>query len=240
MAVWLLAVWLLKDYTVPYSDQVPYYLSSSFKQVPRQRSSPSNKPFLPPSISVFLSLSLVQFGRFFHQQYLHLWSFGFPPQSSLHQVGRFFINWSLVWFPSSVFPSSSWEVFHQRHNLLRLIIFPTGLGCSHWSPGFPLQFLIIGLEGFLSGSHSSSLSTIPRSAELLSKERGNYNKVTFGAESSQSRSYVTTINYDFISSGLTSIMALGSSSSTPQSRRYIYLQVGRIFRWTCIRYDTRW
>ena len=28
---------------------------------------------------------------------------------------------------------------------------------------------------------------------------------------------------------------LGSSSSTPQNRWYIYLQVGKIFRWTCIK-----
>ena len=39
-----------------------------------------------------------------------------------------------------------------------------------------------------------------------------------------------TTNYDFTSSGLTFIMALGSSSSTPQSRRYVYLLVGRVSR----------
>ena len=36
-----------------------------------------------------------------------------------------------------------------------------------------------------------------------------YNNVTFGVESSQSRSHVTTINHNFTSSGLTSITALG-------------------------------
>ena len=58
------------------------------------------------------------------------------------------------------------------------------------------------------------------------------NNVTLGAESSQSGSHVTTTNYDFTSSDLTSITALGSSSSTPQSRRYVQRM--------CIRYGTRY
>ena len=41
---------------------------------------------------------------------------------------------------------------------------------------------------------------------------------------------MTTTNYNFTSSGLTSIIVLGSSSSTPLSRQYIYLQVERVFR----------
>ena len=49
-----------------------------------------------------------------------------------------FINWSLVRFFSSV-SLIGWEIFHQQHHSLRLISFPTGLGCSQWSPGFPLQ-----------------------------------------------------------------------------------------------------
>ena len=53
--------------------------------------------------------------------------------------------------------------------------------------------------------------------------------MTLGAESFQSVSYVTTTNHNFISSGLTFITMLGSSSSTPQSKQYVYLQVGRIF-----------
>ena len=48
----------------------------------------------------------------------------------------------------------------------------------------------------------------------------------FGAESSRSRSHITTINYDFTSSGLTSIMVLGSFSSMLQSRQYVYPQKG--------------
>ena len=43
--------------------------------------------------------------------------------------------------------------------------------------------------------------------------------MTFGVESSRSRSYVTTTNHDFTSSGLTSITVLGSFSSTLLSRR---------------------
>ena len=41
---------------------------------------------------------------------------------------------------------------------------------------------------------------------------------------------MTNSNHSFTSSDLTSIMAFGSSSSTLQSRRYVYLQVGRVFR----------
>ena len=54
--------------------------------------------------------------------------------------------------------------------------------------------------------------------------------MTFGAESSQSRSHITTTNRDFTSFGLTSITTLGSSSSTSKSRRNVYLQAGRISR----------
>ena len=61
--------------------------------------------------------------------------------------------------------------------------------------------------------------------------------MTFGAESSRSRSHVTTTKHNFSSSGLTSITAfgsitvLGSSSSTPLSRRrlvplHLYHRVG--------------
>ena len=45
------------------------------------------------------------------------------------------------------------------------------------------------------------------------------NNVTLGAESSRSGSHVTTIKHNFTSSGLTSISALSSSSSTLLSRR---------------------
>ena len=101
---------------------------------------------------------------------------------------------------------------------------------------------LIRLGGFSPGSHSSYPSTIPRSAEFASEEGGNCNNVTFRAESSQSRSHMTTTNHNLTPSSLTSITALGSSSSTPlsrwrsvpphlpQSRRYVYLQVGRLFR----------
>ena len=43
----------------------------------------------------------------------------------------------------------------------------------------------------------------------LERIRLQYNNVSFGVESSRSRSHVTTINHNFISFGLTSITALG-------------------------------
>ena len=38
---------------------------------------------------------------------------------------------------------------------------------------------------------------------------------------------MTTTNHNFTSSGLISITILGSSSSMPQIKRYVYLQVGK-------------
>ena len=162
-------------------------------------------------------MPLAKVGRFFYWQY-HSKIFWFSSHILYWVLEVFY--WLILYLVFLLsLPSLGWEVFHQRHDLLRLISFPTGLGCSHWSPGFPPQFPIIGLGGFSPGSHSSSPSTISRSAELASEEGGNCNNVTFGAESSRSRSHVTTTNHDFTSSGLTSITALGSSSSTPLSRR---------------------
>ena len=46
------------------------------------------------------------------------------------------------------------------------------------------------------------------------------NNITFGKESSRSRSHMTTTNCNFTPFGLTSITVLGFSSFTPQSRRY--------------------
>ena len=89
---------------------------------------------------------------------------------------------------------------------------------------FSFSVSLIGLGGFSPGFHSRfpfqvpfevPLQQILRSAKLASKKGGNCNNVIFGAESSQSRSHVTTTNHDFTSSGLTSATALGSSLSTP-------------------------
>ena len=66
-----------------------------------QTSPSSNKSLLSSLISVISSLSLVQVGRFFHWQYLHFMIFRFSSPSP-SSVGRFFIDWSLVRFSSSV------------------------------------------------------------------------------------------------------------------------------------------
>ena len=140
---WPLAVRLLKNYTAPYSDQVPYHLSPS-----------SNKPLLSLSISISLHQSRFFFSYpqsrlegFFIDNIYTLWSLGFFPQSP-SLIGRFFIDWFFVRFSSPVSPSSGWEVFHQQHDLLKLISFPIELGYSQWSPGFPLQSLSLGWEVF--------------------------------------------------------------------------------------------
>ena len=72
----------------------------------------------------------------------------FPQRPSINISPSTIINWSLVRFSSSV--SLHWveRFFHHWHDLLRLISFSMGLGCSHFSPGFPFQSLN-GLGGFL-------------------------------------------------------------------------------------------
>ena len=60
---------------------------------------------------------------------------------------------------------------------------------------FSSSVSLIGLRDFLPGSHS--LSIILHSAELAFKERSNYNSVSFGAKSSQSKSHMTTIIQNF-------------------------------------------
>ena len=79
-------------------------------------------------------------------------------------IFRFFPSFIVIYFKSFFYrlilflcpvfllnlPSLGWEVFHQRHDLLRLISFPTGLSCFHWSSGFPPQSPN-GLGGFLPG-----------------------------------------------------------------------------------------
>ena len=167
----------------------------------------------------------------------------------------------IYWFSSHI-SSSSLEVFYWLISLFGFLpqFLITGLGGflpAIWYsfetyqllygarifllvPWFSSSISIIGLGDFLPSSYSSSPWMIPCSAELASEKRSNCNNMIFGAESSQSRSHVTITKHDFTSSGLTSITTLGSSSSTLQSRRYVYLQVRKIFHWTHIRYDKSW
>ena len=69
---------------------------------------------------------------------------------------------------------------------------------------FSSSISFIGLEGFSPGLHFPLM--ISRLTELMSKERGNSNNVTFGAESSQSGSHMTTIIQNFTLVSLTSII----------------------------------
>ena len=95
------------------------------------------------------------------------------------------------------------------------------IGLRGFSPGsylkFPFKVLILGF--LFQVPFEVPLQQILRSAELAFEEGGNCNNVTFRAESSRSISYVTTTNHDLTSSGLTSITALSSFSSTSLSRR---------------------
>ena len=81
-----IAVQLLKNYTAPYSDQVPHHPSFlSFKSLIDQTTF-----FFSPPISVFPSLSFIQVGRFF-----------LSTISTLYDL--------LVFLPV---PLIGWEVFH--------------------------------------------------------------------------------------------------------------------------------
>ena len=103
----------------------------------------------------------------------------------------------IFWFSSSIFSSLGSEVFHQRHDPLRLISFPTGLKCSQWSPGFPPQSLHRVRRFFI--KFPFFFSTFLCSAEFVSKRGGNCNNMTLGAgvESSWSGSHITTIIQNF-------------------------------------------
>ena len=121
--------------------------------------------------SVFSSLSQSRLEGFYIDDiYTTLRSFSFP-LTSTHQVLEVFYR--LI--PCSVFllslPSLSQEVFHQRHDPLRLISFLTELGCSHQSPGFLLQSPLFGLGGFSTGFHSSFLQSSPSTDSMLSRAR---------------------------------------------------------------------
>ena len=169
-----MAVQLLKNYIATYFDQVPYHPSLLLFKSLLQTSFSSNKLLFFPPTSVFLSLSLVQIGRFFHWRYLHFMIFQFFFPSPL-LVGRFFIDWSFVRFTSPVFlirwggfSSVIWP-FETYQLLYGARMFSV---VSQFS--FPVFF--IGLGGFLLGSHF--FLTIPRSTKLVSKEKGNCNNVT--------------------------------------------------------------
>ena len=99
----------------------------------------------------------------------------FSSSVSRYRVRRFFIDNFSSFKQSPVFllslPSSGLEVFHQRHDPLRLISFPTGLGCSHF-PRFSSSVSLMRLGGFSPSSHQQ---TTPRSTELASKKEGNCN-----------------------------------------------------------------
>ena len=185
-----MAVRLLKNYIASYSDQVPYYPSPLSSKSLLQTNLSSNKPLLSPPISVFLSLSLVQ-------------------------VGRFFSSTISTFYDLSVFllvPLISWKIFYW---LIPYPVFLLSLSISElggFSPAtwpfethqlphkarmfsvvfwFSSPVSLISLEGFSPSPHF--LLTIPRSTELASKERSNCNNMTLEAESSRSKSYMTTI-----------------------------------------------
>ena len=99
----------------------------------------------------------------------------FSSSVSRHRVRKFFIDDLPSFQQSPIFLlsllSSGWEVFHQRHDPLRLISFLTGLGCSHF-PRFSSSVSLMRLGGFSPSFHQW---TTPRSTELASKKKGNCN-----------------------------------------------------------------
>ena len=162
MAVWPLAVQLLKNYTAPYSDQVPYYLSPF-----------SNKSFLiqTPLLSTNLGFffpALVQFRRFFHWQYL--WSFGFPLRLP-HQLEDFSSIDPLSDFPLQSliiglgdFSPATWSFeTHQLPHGARIFSLVSRFSSS----------VLTGLGNFLFKIPPQQTTT--RSIEFASKKKGNCN-----------------------------------------------------------------
>ena len=156
---WPLAVQLLKDYTAPYFDQVPYHPSFSLNKSLHQ-----SRFFLP----CFQS----KLEDFFIDNIYILWSFGFLPQFP-SSVGKFFIDWSLVPVFLLSLPELGWDVFYRSHDPLRLISFPTGLGCFHLPPIF--LFSLSHMIGRFFTKFSFINRQFPRSTELVSKKEGNCN-----------------------------------------------------------------
>ena len=126
--------------------------------------------------------------------------------------GKIFLSMIFIifWFSSHIF-SSSFGGFLLIDPLSGFPPqFPTGLG-GFSSATWPFEtyqlpygtrifsvvfrfsspVFLIGLGSFASGSHSS-FQWLSCSAEFALEKKGNCNNITFGAESSQSRSHVTT------------------------------------------------
>ena len=112
---------------------------------------------------------------------------------------------------------------------------------------FSLSVSLIGLGGFF--TKFSFPLMIPRLGEFASKERGNYNNVTLGAESFQSRINLTTIIQNFTLVSLTFTMTphpiglpLGglvfslSTNSSPYTldSLYTYLPIYLSYRYICL------
>ena len=115
-------------------------------------------PFSHHTSSVFLFLSLIQVGRFFHQWYL--WSFGFLPPFPHHVLEVF--HWLIFLFgflPQSPitrlgsFSPATWS-FKTYQLLYRARVFLL-------LTGFSSSVSLIGLGGFSPGSHSKFLFKVP-------------------------------------------------------------------------------
>ena len=135
-----------ENWIAPYSDQVP----------------PWPKFLLLPQTSVFLSLSLVQVKRFFHQQYLHTIIFRFSSHIFLSSLGGFSLIDIFVRFSSLVSPhwvgrffTSNMILFWDSSTSLR------GYDVLIGHPVFLLSLPLFGLRGFSPSSHSRLPFQVP-------------------------------------------------------------------------------
>ena len=150
-------------------------------------------------------------------------------------VERFFIDWSLIRFSSSV--SRHWvgKFFTSDIILLRLISFLTGLGCFHLSPGFLPASISLVERFFTRFPFKVPLQQISRSAELTFKQGGSCNNVTFGVEvmwqlpSTAPPHPVWLLSTLGFSLSTPLSRRYDSSSSMPLSKWYVYLQSERVF-----------
>ena len=255
-----MAVWLLKNYIAPYSNQVSHHpnpLSSKslIIQVPHW---PNHVPPLSTNLG-FSSLVLSPGWKVFLSMISMIFRFSSHISSSSSEIFHQLI-------PVSCFPPQSlslgWKVFTNDIILLRLISFPMGLGCSHLSPGFllsstslvgrfftrfpfkvpiqnsysrfPFKVLIVGFP--FQVPFKVPLQQIPRSAELVSEKGGNCNNVTFKVEVIWQLPIIASSHPVWLLSTLGFSLSTplsrryDSSSSMPLSRWYVYLQVGKVFR----------
>ena len=220
---WLLAVWLLKNYTALYFDQVSYqpnHISPLF----------TNLDFFflifSPGWKVF---SLIISTLYDFLVFLPIPLIGWEVFHQLISCPVFLLSLPIIGLRGFLPATWPFEIYQLPYGTTMFSVVSRSSSLVS----------LIRLEGFSPGSHF--LSTIPCSMELVSEERSNCNNVTLEIESFRSGSHVTTIIQNFTLISLTSTIILhqvwlpfGASSPLLDLRTRRFLLCPRLFFTLCI------